>query len=411
MPHHTQTKSLRICCFLVAVLLLTGTLRAERKYVFGTNCDFVGGAGNQLGSSNLNLKPLNQGVIPSFSVYPSLSLESTGQHSTFDLNYTFLGERFQIDQPMTTTSHYFTISLTTQIGKRTHLRLANTFSSVPALSILNVLQGTTEIPGGFMYTFEPELYKRSSLNDVARAAIDIDLSKKSFLTLEGSGGYRNYEQDVAVPGYLYNQWRIEGDAAFSHRHSERSTWSLKYRMYQNETGDYPAVRTHSGTLGADLKVKPTVQLTLEGGPAYTEETAINSSYVGYYASLNLTKQLHENQLHLYYIHRPGDSTGLGTVTDSHHGGLAFLLALGRSMSLRFNASVYKQSQQSNQNFDYWGAQGAMALSKLIARHWIISIGCSYQNYEGQMTGMNNVGYGRVFLAFGYRFPELWRFAK
>jgi hypothetical protein len=422
MPQYIQKKqpndmrlltlrNIRVCCCLVAMLFLAGTLRAERKYVFGTSCDFLGGAAHQIGSSNLSLRPLAKGVIATYAIYPSFTLQSAGKHSTLDFNYTFLGERLQIDKPIITTSHHFTAALTSQVGKRAHLRLANTFSSVPALSILNVLQGTTEIPGGFEYTFEPELYRRSSMNDVGRVGLDVDLTKKSFLTLEGTGSYRGYEHDAALPGYLYDQWRIEGSAAFSHRHSERSTWSVKYRMYQNENENYPTVRSHSATLGSNLQLKPTVHLTLEAGPAYTEQSTLNPDYVGYYASLNLSKQVHENQVHFYYNHRPGDSTGLGTISDSHQGGFGFVLGLGRWTSFRFDASGFKQNQRLTKIFDYWGAQGALALSRVIGRHWIVSLGGSYQIYAGQYAGLNSLAYGRVFLAFGYRFPELWRFAK
>ncbi|HYK87522.1 MAG TPA: hypothetical protein VE398_02040 [Acidobacteriota bacterium] len=396
---------------LVFLLMMPGSGYAERKYTFGTNCDFMGGASNQIGSSSLNLSQLQKGTTYFYSVYPSLTLKSVGQHSTLDLNYTFVGERYQMSPALTTTSHAFTGNFTSQVGKRARLRLSDTFNTVPDFSTINVLQGFTYTPQGFQYVFQPELTRRSSISNAATAGLDIDLSKKSFLTFAASGSYRHYEGEVAIPGYLSDQIRIEGSLGYSHRHSPRQTWTLRYIVYQNDFKHYYNVRSHAATLGLTRVVRPTLNLTLEAGPAYTEKTQLQKEYVGYSASATISKLVHANRFYLNYSHRSGDSTGLGLVTDSDQGGLGFALALARRTSLNFDASGFKQKQKSSNAYDYSGVRGSLALQQNLGDRWVISIGGSYQTYLQQQAGTNNLAYKRVYLSFGYRIPELWRVSK
>jgi hypothetical protein len=405
----TMMKNNRILSVFLVILLLAGTANAERKYIFGTSLHIVGGVGNQIGESRFSSNTMGIGNNPFYEVLPSVTLQSNGAHSALKLDYSFVGQRLETDEPITTTSHSFTGTLNTQIGKRVRFNLANSFSSVPTVSVLPALKGIAITPEGFQFVFEPNFYKRTRLGDSAWMSLDVDLTQKSYLTIEGSGSYLRYERDVHSTGYLSDQYREEGSVSFSHRSSDRASWTVKYGMHQNQIKGYPNARSHMITLGPSFKLSPTVRLMAEAGPSYTEKTTLYSSYTGYYASVNLTKEIRErNTVTIYYSHNPGDSTGLGPITDSHQGGAGLSLVLARATMLNFDARAYKQSQREQLILDYWGAEGTAALSQTFGTHWVASAGFSYGIYKGQVLDKDNIAYRQAFVSIGFSFPELWR---
>ena len=404
-------KSGSIAGVILAVFLLAGTANAERKYIFGTSWDFMGGVANQIDSAGFSKQRPAKDVFPFFAVYPSFNFQSIGAHSTFQLDYAFVGQRYETDDPITTTAHSFTGTFDSQLGQKAHLRISNTFSSVPAISLLRALKDTITTPDGFLYVFEPNFYTRTRLADTARISLDIDLTEKSYLTFDGSGSYLNYEEDVSSTGFVSDQYREEGSFSFSHRSGKRSTWKIKYRMHQNQIEGYPNSRSHMATFGSDLELSPTVQLALEAGPSYTEKTDLYASYTGYFAYLRLSKQIHEHSAWIYYNHRPADSTGLGSITDSHQGGVGLSLALSHSTRLNLDARGYLQDQRKDVTFDFWGAEGTAFLSQMIGRHFFAGLGASYGIYEGQSLESNNPAYRQAFVSLGFHFPELWRSMK
>ena len=231
--------------------------------------DVIAGGGNQVEISSFNLERLHEGIASFYSVYPSISLKSKGQHSGFDLDYTFSGEYFQTDPGLFSASHSADASFAAQLGNRTRLKLSNRFSTFPEYSTLSVLKGIVMTPEGFQYLVEPQLYKSSSLSDSGSIGLDLDLTTKSSLTFAGSGSYRHYNGTVSG-SYFSDQVRAEGSLGFSHKHSSRTTWSLKYAYWQNGYRNYATSRSHSATLGLSRVLSPGLSLTLEAGPAYVE---------------------------------------------------------------------------------------------------------------------------------------------
>jgi hypothetical protein len=409
MPRITrisQKSVFRICAIcVIGGVFFVARARAERKYVLGTSVDFMGGVTNQ--ARGLDLSRLGEGVFPFYSVYPSISLSSTGQRSTIDLDYTFTGEYFQTTPRLTTTSHAFTGSFTTQLSRTARLRLSDTFSTTPDYYTINVLKGFTFTPEGFQYVFEPQLYLRSQISNSANLGLDIDLNPKSTLTFTASGSYLHYE-DAVFRSNFYNQMRIEGSLAFSRRMSGRQTLGINYRIWQNDYEDYDKVRSHAATLSLSRELSPDVHLALEAGPSFTEKTELMNSYVSCFASAQISKQLDKNLFSAGYSYRPGDSTGLGTVSDSHQGTLGFSRTLWRKGSINFQASAFTQSQRSTDVHDYWGAHGSLALSRQFGEHWVASVGGSYMTYLGQTGNYYNYADKRVYVSFGFRLPELLR---
>jgi hypothetical protein len=389
------------------ILVITGIALpayCERKYFLGTTMDFVGGASNQVGTSSFSLERLDQGITPFYSIYPSLSLKSVGKHSQLDLKYTFSGDYYQSTPRIFAPSHDGGVEFTGLIGAKTHLRLSDHFTTMPDFSTINVLKGINTTPQGFNFAFEPQLYKSSSINNNATMGLDIDLTSKSSLVFSGSGSFRRYNRSISQ-SYLSDQSRAEGSVGFSHKHSSRTKWTLKYLFRQNDYQNYDTARTHSATLALSRVLSTGFDITLEAGPAYVEL----EHYTGYIVNVNLSKQFRDNRFYAAYSHNVGDSTGIGGSSENHQGSLGFSHFIGRTISINFDATAFRQSQRKSSAYDYRGVSGSAALSKQLGKYWVASIGISYRTDEGK--AYSNYQYKRAYFSIGYRFPELWKTEK
>ena len=390
--------------------MFSGNLHAERKYVLGTSVDFVGGVGNQVGQSAFNMSRLEDGIVPFYTVYPSIDFESTGRRSLIGIHYAFSADRYEMTPSFTTTSHAVTASLSTQLGRTARFRISNTFNSMPDFSTINVLKGFNITPEGFQYVFEPQLYKRSNISNSGNAALDVDLGPRSFLTFGVSGSYRRYDDSVDR-NYFNDQMRIEGNLAFSHRTGKRQVWSFGYRVWQNDYEDRYDVRSHAGTIGLSRELNPETSLKLEAGPSFTEKSDVADSYLSYIIDAQLARRLGKNLFTAAYTHRSGDSTGLGGSSESHQGSLGFKRNIGRSASISFQASGFRQSQEESDLDDYWGVRSSLALSRQLGEYWVVSVGGSYMTYLGKSESYYDYTYKRVYASIGFRLPELWRGEK
>jgi hypothetical protein len=367
-------------------------LHAERKTDFQTAVDLIGGAGNQAGSGGQSQKSMSA----TQSLSPSLNLRSRGEHSELDLNYAFNVERYMRHPYITDTSHAFTATLSTRPNKRFSFHFSDTFRSASDSTMVNVLKGFSFTSTDFQYIFEPQLQKRSTLNNSATLGLDINLGKQSYLTFGASGSYLKYSGD-ALSSLLSNQIREEGNISYSYRHGKRQTWSVKYSAYRNEFQHIGKTLSQSMTFVFSQELRPTLLLNMEAGPSYTGKTQSQRAYVGYDTSVNVSKRLHSNQFSFFYSHRSGDSTGLGGTSDSHQGGLSFSRSLGCKASINFSASTFTQSQD-----DYRGVQGSMSLSRSLGRHFSMSLGGNYQNNKGNVANSFSNENKRFFASIGYR---------
>ncbi len=396
---------------LFALFVTVPVARAERKYVFGAGIDVMGGASNHVGEGGYNLSVYQKGLVGFYSVYPSLTLQSTGQHSTFNLDYTFVGERYQTSPTITTTSHVFSTGVTSQLGSRTRLTLSDAFHSVPNLSLVNVLKDVTPIPGGFEYAYEPLLNVRSVISNTVRGDLEFDLNTKSFLKFSLSNAYRHYEYTDTPQAYLTDQFRTEGDVAWSHRRTLHQTVSIGYRILEVDFQGGSGVRTHAAVLGLSQEVSPTLSVELEAGPSYTGGYASQSDYASYVAHASLSKTLRTHRASIYYEHHAGDSTGLDRISDSHQGGMNLAIALSRNTVVHLDGSAFTQKVHGSSGYDYWGVRGSIALSQSLGEHWVASIGAAYMRSEASLADSYHPEYKRLFVSVGYRLPEMWRVSK
>jgi hypothetical protein len=372
--------------------------RAERNTDVETSWDFIGGAGNQVGSRS----QLQKKMSATASMNPSLSLQSKGKHSELALNYALNAERGLSHSGNAEISHAFTTTWSAQPNKRFHVRFSDTLNSASDFTMTNVLKGFTFTSTGFQYAFEPHLYKQSVVTNTAALGLDIYFGKQSYLTFGASGSYLNYAGDIQPSGFLSDQFRIEGNMAYSYKSSRRQTWSVKYSAYRNEIHNFDAALSHSAVLAYNQELRPTIFLNVEAGPSYTGKTKYKDDYVSYVASLNISKTFSSNRLSFFYSRRSGDSTGLGSTSDSHQTGLGISRSLGRKTSINFDASAFKQNQG-----EYRGLHGSTAIARSLSRNLLISLGGSFQTYKGQSAASLINDNKRLFISLAYRNKSLF----
>src|SRR5437899_1182709 len=95
---------LQVLAIPAALALAAGSMRAERKYVIGTQIDFVTGGANRApvgGSANL----LQTDFSYCYAVYPSISLSTSGSNSSFRLNYSYGTYRVATESEIDSDTH------------------------------------------------------------------------------------------------------------------------------------------------------------------------------------------------------------------------------------------------------------------------------------------------------------------
>jgi hypothetical protein len=381
------------------LFLLAPAAYAQRKNHPGAQIDFMGGGSNQIGGSNYNLAAFQSGMAPFYGVTPTLELKSLGANSELDLSCSFQWQRYNGDSVITTMSHMADMNLTARLSKTVRSRFNGSFYSAPDYTSFNVLRGIAFTPEGFRYVFEPALARRSSYTGNTLGSLDVDVGPKSYLTLGGSASYRHYDKIASRPVGLSDQLRVEGNVAFNRKLSSRHTWHVKYAAAENRYRDYGNALTHNAGLGFELELAPTVRMGLDAGPSYTQSQRLHKNLLGYHASINISKTIHANMLSLYYAHSSGDSTGLGSVSDTDNGGISFSRAFGRKVTLTANLSAFRGKGQLDNPYDSNGYYGASALSFMLNPHWFLNCGGSYRKNEG--SSLLNATYEQVYLSIRY----------
>jgi hypothetical protein len=393
----------RILMVFIVASLITHAGWAQRKNTFGTQIDISGGASNQIGGGNYGTSYLQMGMAPYYAVYPTLQLNSDGANSKFDASYTFGWERFHGDTILTTMSHVGNANFSASLSKSVRLQLTDSFYNAPEYSTINLFKGITLTPEGFHYVFDPALQKRSSFNNNASAALDVDVGAASSLSFRGSSSYRHYEADASFKGRLSDQLRTEGNFVYSRKLSAHHTWTIQYSAAENRYKDYGNTLTHHVGMGYSRDLSPSTRLSLEAGPSYVQSMKLQRNYTGYRASFSISHSIRSNNFTLSYHHSSGESTGMGSVSDIDNAGLGFSRSFKQRISLNVNLSAYRGKGRMDNPYDSLGYHGTAALSFMLNHHWTLSFGGSYRKIEGS-TYLNSA-YERMYVSLRFATPQ------
>jgi hypothetical protein len=379
---------------------------AQRKNIMGAQLGFSGGGSNQIGGSGFSLVQFQSGMTPYYSVTPTLTMKSQGAKSELDLSYSFMWQRYDGNTVTTTMSHVADLMWSARLGKRASMTFGDSFSSALSNTLSNVISGITSTPEGFSYLFEPALASTSSYTDNANASLTVNVGRESSLIIGGSSSYRHYEQATASAGQLGDQLRVEGNFAYSRKLSSHHTWHIRYSAAENRYQQYSNTLTHTAGIGSSLELTKTLRLNLDAGLSYTQSQKLQQNLRGYNASFNISKSLNKNVFSLNLAHNSGDSTGIGSTSDTDSGGLGFSRVFGRRVTLTSNLQAFRSTGQLDNPYNPRSYSGAAALSIALSRYWALNFGGSYRKNEG--ASVYNSSYDNVYLSIRFTAPELWR---
>src|SRR5262249_41263662 len=136
--------------FLMILVSAAGLHAAPRKYVFGTTIDFM--AGGRTPPVGLIQR---QEFNPFYAVYPSLQLNSKGEHSVLQMSYAFGYDRLASNPPWIARSQVAGSTLSVTAGPRWKLNLSESFNRTADFTAFNAVRGVTAPSEGFSFPFYP----------------------------------------------------------------------------------------------------------------------------------------------------------------------------------------------------------------------------------------------------------------
>lgn len=397
----SQNRALRIFIAALAIMVATAPpLIAERRWTIGTQHDFSFGAANQAAFTSTRLR---SDVSPFVGYYPALAVRSTGRNTEFDISYTGLAERFSGKEKLNTFSHDAGVGFTARSGRSFRLRLAGAFSTAPDYTSLEVLKGVAPDPSVFEFVFQPVARSRQQ---TVRGGVgmEIGLTERSQLLVDLSGHSRKYLDTIAPTPLLMDQVRSSGALGWRRTLNAHDSIDVEYVFVQNDYRSYGKGRSSAAVIGYTRRLSPNLEMRVEAGPARISFSRMSSRY-GYAAAAYMTKTIGSQSFAAHYEHRPGDSSGLGSISNLHSAGVSLFSPLRKRIDIAasflfFRSRPFEGGRSSR------GLYGSADLSYPLSRRWFVIWGGSFRtNSYGDPDDRT---FKRLYMSFRFRAPELWR---
>ncbi|MEJ2111858.1 MAG: hypothetical protein P8Z37_18505 [Acidobacteriota bacterium] len=395
-------------CFLAcgSVLFLTAqNSMAERRYSLSGQLDISGGATNSLQWTQQSGSFAQQELHAYYAVSPSLDLKTEGRNFDLDLGYGFSYNHYDQTAPLTTRSHYVRGQFSSNLSENLHLSISNRFKSTPDYISYELARNLVVFSDGFGYAYTPVPSRKFFRTNDTHGRLDWDLSPRSFLSFIVGGNYRDYEESENTQLLQNDQYRFEGSLGYNRRHSSRTTWNVRYLASKNIYKSYGSALTHSGMVGISHQLRPSVMFSFEAGPSYVTTSRSDKNYIGYAAHFRMTKTMEITQVSLFAMHRSGDSSGIGYISDTDRGGIGFVFRPIRYVNIAFNSSAYRSRQRHDLHLTLWGVDGGAQVSWVFNRFIRLGCGASYRRNEGYVTLDRE--YKQFYGSINLTAPEFW----
>ncbi len=392
----------RAFAFCSMLLMSAGYARAERKFIIGDQYDFSLGATNQVGATSTAFQ---RGLAPFYGFAPSVDVKSVGHKSVLDMSYTALAERYEGDQKLNLFSQAAAGDFTVNPSHSLKLDFRGLFSSVPDYTSVDVLKGAVPAPDTFRFVFQPATGKSTRQTFGGGASAEFDLSYRSYFIAEYSASWLNYQLSSPVPGSLVDQRRDEGRFGYWYRLDPHRSIDIQYVVTTNNYSGLGTGRTHAALIGYTRQFSPALQMHFDAGPAYVTFSGI-PSYYGYVLSASLVRTIRSSRLSAFYSHTPGDSTGFGTLSDVHSGGLALFSPIWKRIAVNSSISGFWARGAANSLNSYEGGYGTLEFAYPLNNRWFLTWGGSYALNVYNAPG--NQEFKRLYMSIRFRAPEFWR---
>jgi len=254
---------------------------------------------------------------------------------------------------------------------------------------------------------------RDGFANTVTADFDYRISDRSALEFGAGHSMRRYEKLSIFTGRLSDQDRVNGRVAYRRDISSHSSWDVRYAANYNEYKDFNNALTHNPGLGFSHQLAPSVDLSVAGGPSYIQSEVNEQNYWSYHISLRITKSFEDTYVSLFYNRRPGNSTGIGSTSDTDRIGFNLNRPLGRKTTLSAGLSWYEQRSRLDNPISLRGYQVSGRLSFLLTENLQLGVGGDFrkQDETGEFGGDRYFNYDRrrIYVTLSFLLPELARF--
>jgi len=131
--------------------------------------------------------------------------------------------------------------------------------------------------------------------------------------------------------------------------------------------------------------------------------------LGYNASFQISKAFEKNFISLSYSHQTGNSTGVGSVSNTDTLAFNFSRSLGRKVNIQANVSVYETTAVLDNPVETRGGIAAVSLGFLLSNNWSLNLGGTYRRQDE--TNIPDLEQKRIFVSLSFTLPEFARFEK
>jgi hypothetical protein len=393
--------------FVACLLLAVPLFGQERKYTIGTTFNLIGGRTNYPlgtnGGSDQATKPLYF-----YGAYPTLNLTSAGAHSVISGAYSLGMNRDETVSSGTLTSHSLLMTYSATLSKNFKIAASDSAQRTDDSGTFGAFRATTPAPEDLHFVFNPVAAGLTTTSNNATFGVEYTIDDKSSLSFSGSHRVLSYSNAQTLSSTLSNQQGMSGNMTYNRKTGANETWSVKYGVSYFDFASFQNSLTQSGQVGYSTRFGRDIDMHLSVGASQTQEVVSHLNYVGYTTSASLGKTLQNNQFSLFYNQISGDSSGLGSISNTRQVGFSLSRAQ-KNVAIVLNVSAFDTSGILDNTLNARGVQGAATLGIPLTRTWSVRAGGQIQEYDH--TSAIGLSQKRVFLSLYYSNPDLFRFFR
>jgi hypothetical protein len=386
---------------LLLIFAFVVSAQAQRRYTLGTSINLTAGGTNSFNGSTV--PGATQPLFLTYGGFPSVNLTTQGAHSTFDANYSYGYNRTGANN--STQSHAGSLSLGNALSTAWKVSLSDSFMSSNNATAFNALRNVIPDPTP-IFVFSPvssQIVSRSNSANVGASYQYTDHSSLSFSMTHNIVDYGS--GDGSFGGALLNQQRIGGDISYNYKTGRQETWSLGYNTayfnFSQSQNDY----SQSGFLGYSNNIFRDFTLTITTGVSEIQTLGTTTARnTGLNSSVSLAKSIKSNSFRVHYTQASGESSGIGTLSDTRQAGLSLNHA-GRHTTEFVDVAVFDTHGILGNTLTSRGASATTSLGLVLSKDWSLQVGGLYQAYDHTSTfGFTQK---QVFVSLRYNNPNLW----
>jgi hypothetical protein len=383
---------------------LAGVSSAQIKYAVGANVDVTGGASGP--DQQIRIFESSSKKYEGFyGTYPTLDLTAEGEHSSLVSSYAFGLSRTVAGPSRTTNSHAGSFKFSNSPQPKWKIDASDSFAKTSDITTFNLLRGDLSVPEQFRFAFNPVI-ANPSISNTATLDVSHLFNRKSSLSFGGSHSLLSYSAGSQFNGTLSDQQRFSANVSYTHN-EEHSGWSVGYAGTQLQFNNFQNSRTHAATFGYSHKFSPVLSLRLSAGPSYLETQESVKHQFGSNGSLSLQRKYRDGSFSMNYSRASGDTSGLGSLSDTQQAGLSMNRQIGRKTTFYADATGVDTRGETVDAPSLRSVAASVSVGVEIAKMWSLNWGGQYQKNIGNT--LFQFEQERVFVSLRFSNPGLWRF--